>query len=564
VALSAVSLLPSGVWLRPNPALTPWIFTTPLTASAIALVALAATSLASFRPGSALLHIQRVLIFFVVAGVVWTGFVFSVQLAWGIPDWFKGMFGAGLLALIGATRWAFSQLGDISKRFESGFGSTTIGKWIRLVLPQILYGVLGYAVLLMTIVVLYVIVDQLLPDWARLPLVVFFVALTVLGLTNHRLSRILNASSLHSFYRHRLGDCYIEREVDDAVEAGTTVDVPLGTVQAAGREKGDVRGPCHIIGAAINISGSTDINFLGRRADAFFLSPLYSGSSITGFTRTHSAYPDLTLADAMAISGSAFSPNQGSATSTSLAILLTLLNARLGYWMRNPAYFDGQNHQELSDSAPLLLYWKEMLGRASSTDRSIYLSDGGHFDNSGIYELVRRRCRYIIAIDGSGEPTPESPVFSSLGVVCRLVRIDFGVDIRLDLQALIPAASGRTTAYYAIGEVIYPRMHEGESEDDRRGIIVYVKSTLTQTQTSPDLEFYKRLTTIFPNHSTVDQFFDEGQFESYRALGYEAGRAVFRDPLTVPPGTSDPERTQRLCDLWNKGLREQSVETPQV
>jgi hypothetical protein len=562
VTLAALTSLPLSVWSRPLPMSTPWIFTWPLAISGIALAAFAVTSLGSYREGSPLNVLRRVLLLCVLGGLTWAGFVLTVQVAWGVPDWVKATFGTGLIALIAASRWGFSQMGDVSKRFEAELGHTTVGRWVRMALPQLLFGLLGYAVLGLSIVLLYVVVDSVAPGWTRLVLILVFGLITILTLTRREVAGVLNASSLHAFYRSRLGDCYIQQQGgDDIVVAGQAADVPLAELQTDKRARGDVLGPYHIIGAALNISGSTDVHRLGRRSDAFFLSPLYSGSSITGYARTAETYPDLTLGAAMAISGSAFSPNQGSATQTTLSVLLTLLNARLGYWADNPAGQDGAGEAKLSNAAPLVLYWKEMFGRASSGDRAVYLSDGGHFDNSGIYELVRRRCRYIVAIDGSGETVPESPRFGTFGLVSRLVRIDFGVDIQLDLASLAPDSSGRAPANYAVGRVIYPKTSGSETEDDRTGVIILLKATLTKAQTSPDLEFYKRLTGIFPNHSTVDQFFDEGQFEAYRALGYEEGRAVFKEALAPPvPPSSGVSASQVLCDMWNQRVMSRNLE----
>lgn len=329
------------------------------------------------------------------------------------------------------------------------------------------------------------------------------------------------------------------------LETAKGADERLHALQAQG---GIRLGPYHLVNTALNISGSTDVEELGRKSDSFTLASFYSGSPRTGYAATTSdGLNHLTLGAAMAISGAAVSPNQGTATTTSLSILLTLLNARLGYWLRNPLVAGTAVKVGKANASPFVLYWKEMFGKASSRDLGVYLSDGGHFDNSGIYELVRRRCKYIIAVDGSGEPSPSEVRFPTIGIVSRLVRIDFGVDIKIDLEPVTPDASGTTPDTHALGRILYPAAYEGQPEADRTGLLLYIRATLTKDVDSPDLNHYKRMNPIFPNHSTADQFFDEAQFEAYRALGYNIARGIFRQPLTA----LESAELQPLCHSWN-------------
>ncbi|MBM2826596.1 MAG: Patatin-like phospholipase, partial [Dehalococcoidia bacterium] len=426
-------------------------------------------------------------------------------------------------------------------------------------------GVAGYVVLAGVLLFLYVKLKpglETLPWSARMLWLLYLTAATFVLLRLSSVVKVMNYLSLHSFYLWRLRDSYIQKEVDarGKVCAGRSADVPLADLQKDNRAQ--PWGPYHVIGTALNTSGSADIRNLGRKSDAFFLSPFYSGSSTTGFAPTKEHYPTLKVGEAMAISGAAFSPNQGRATNTSLAILMTLFNARLGFWLKNPRLLSGSK-ENLSRFPPYLLYWIEMFGKASGSDPYVYLSDGGHFDNSGIYELIRRRCRYIIAVDGSGEPSDKEARFGTIGIVSRLVRIDFGVDIQMDLNLMEPdKEKGHTKSHYALGRIVYPKERDDQKEEDREGLLVYLKASLLGDENAPDLEYYDRISPMFPNHSTADQFFDEAQFESYRALGYHIARDAFRETL-VGKITEEQEkgpqkehwlRLDRLCGRWNQDV----------
>ena len=97
---------------------------------------------------------------------------------------------------------------------------------------------------------------------------------------------------------------------------------------------------------------------------------------------------------AITLSGAAVSPNMGAASKPALTFLLTLFNARLGAWLANPGPAgDGVwLRPRLSyGAAPLL---NELMGSTTDTNPYVYLSDGGHFENLGLYEMVLRRCRF--------------------------------------------------------------------------------------------------------------------------------------------------------------------------
>ena len=169
---------------------------------------------------------------------------------------------------------------------------------------------------------------------------------------------------------------------------------------------------------------------------------------------------------------------------------------------------------------------------ASHKQSIVYLSDGGHFENLGLYELLRRRCKYIIAVDGTGEAAEEQPLtFDGLGLALRRARIDFGVLVDIDLRPMMrDPATGHVKSYFAVGLIRCPITDghgSAEPMDEDTGILVYIKGGIVEDSIPPDLIAYHRgVNPNFPHDPTADQQFDEPQFESYRELGFLAGQAA--------------------------------------
>ena len=324
----------------------------------------------------------------------------------------------------------------------------------------------------------------------------------------------LNQFSLQSVYRRALGKAFILR----AKESGDGVVARGGERLFVGdlRRKPPPDMPYHLIVTSLNTSGDSQLERLGRKSDGMTLAPIYSGARITGYGKTQesSAFKDLTLVDAMVTSAAAFSPNMGRATSTSLAILLTLFNARVGRWIPNPE--DARRRPWVS-WRPVVWYWlKELFGMASAEDRYVYLTDGGHFDNSAVYELLKRRCKYIIAVDASSD-------IGNLATVSRLARIDLGVQMDVDLTAIKPGADRISKHPFVVARLKYPAV---EGDQEQEGVLVFVTTSLTGRE-RPDVARYAERNPDFPFHSTGDQLFDQAQFESYRELGHAAAGTAF-------------------------------------
>jgi hypothetical protein len=381
---------------------------------------------------------------------------------------------------------------------------------------------------------------------------VFFVVALLFGF---RLD--INDFSMHAFYRNRIARCYAgassqnrrpdrftglartdsEVRVADLLPHSFSQGEPLpGASKAA---PANYSGPFPIFCTTVNLSFGQDLAWQERKGASFAFTPLYSGYSVSftsehllkgqpkytynGFAPTASyAYEDggIHMHSAVAISGAAVSPNWGYHTNPAMAFLLTMFDVRLGWWIKNPrlARETGWT-RPASPPFPLWNLLSELMGRATDTEPYVYLTDGGHFDNMGLYELVRRRCRRILICDAEQDG---KNTFEGIGMAIRKARVDYGVEINLDLRKLdprildpsiVPPASV-APCHYVKGTIRYP-----EDKWNDYGEIVYIKASITGDEPG-DVLNYKREHDEFPHESTTDQWFTESQFESYRRLGY--------------------------------------------
>ncbi|WP_422924369.1 patatin-like phospholipase family protein [Singulisphaera sp. PoT] len=291
-------------------------------------------------------------------------------------------------------------------------------------------------------------------------------------------------------------------------------------------------GPHLLINGAMNLVAGQELAWQDRKSESFVMTPLHCGSKGVGYADvTEATTSNLTLGRAITISGAAIDPNMSFYQSSGLTALLTIFNARLGYWMQNPR-FAGWTAEGPRFGDRLSA---ELLGQTSDRDQYVHLSDGGHFENLGIYELIRRRCRYIIAVD-SGEDVDAAS--DNLANLVRLCRIDFGIRVELDtdpLKAQGPDRLSRT--HLVIGRVHYEDVDNGQVP----GIIVYIKISLTGDEPS-DVEKYASKAPRFPHQPTdFRQSFTEEQFESYRALGDHIARDVFSDAVARLRESDEPD-----------------------
>ncbi len=290
-----------------------------------------------------------------------------------------------------------------------------------------------------------------------------------------------------------------DKQLPPELRNASTDDVPLLSVP-----------PLHVVNASLNLVAGGNLAWQERKAASFTITPLHAGS------RTLSAYRDtaeygerITLGTAMAISGAAVSPNMGALSSPAFTFLMTLFNARLGWWIGNPA---AKTHDQASPRMSLVSLLREALGKTDASHGYVFLSDGGHFENLGLYEMVLRRCKYIVVCDASAD---SSFAFGDLANAVRKIRIDLGVPIApLVTKYIGPQKDERYGRYCALGTIHYDNVDGGNAT----GYLVYIKPVL-HDDCPPDVSNYANESVTFPHETTADQFFSESQFESYRALG---------------------------------------------
>jgi len=354
---------------------------------------------------------------------------------------------------------------------------------------------------------------------------VYLVAcLATAGLLSWRIG--INRFSMHSLYRNRLVRCYLgaSREPQDRHPQPFTgidpEDDSLAFEDLASANEAQSDGPFPIYNTTLNLVNTHNLAWQQRKGASFVLTPLHSGyefvrqndERVSAYQETRLFGRRLRLGLAMAISGAAASPNMGEQTSGSRSFLMTVFNIRLGWWLANPRWTLG-NRWELGPPLGLLYLFWELLGRTNEENSYVYLSDGGHFENLGLYELVRRRCRHIVVSDAGEDHALQ---FADLGNAIEKCRTDFGVDIDLDIEQLRRDETSHMSRWHcAVGTIHYERAHAGMPS----GVIIYLKSSLTGDEPT-DVQRYAAAHAAFPHESTAEQWFTESQFESYRALGH--------------------------------------------
>lgn len=403
-------------------------------------------------------------------------------------------------------------------------------------------------------------------------LIVLAAILLVALLLSRRLD--VNEFSLHLFYRNRLVRAFLgasqlpsDRRPSPFTGFALKDDIPLDELTM---DQSKFQGPYPIWGTTLNLTAGEDLAWQQRKGASFTYTPLYCGwdyvnpkhlptqpelpafdpdsdvkasedetivdnFSLFGFRATGpkikpgpdpSAEPLVLsqgyggaggkpyIGTAMAASGAAVSPNSGYHTRPGVAALLAIFNLRLGWWTANP-----RNRDTWKTYAPSVTYLiAELMGYANDTGKYVYLSDGGHFENLGLYELVRRKVRFIICSDADADPNFS---FQDLGNAIDKCRRDFGVQIHLRAQRDISAEGGKgfRSGHYAIGEIEYPGQNA-------KGCLLYIKSSLTNDEPS-DVLGMKAQDAAFPHDTTANQFFNESMFESYRALGEHMLDVIF-------------------------------------
>lgn len=344
----------------------------------------------------------------------------------------------------------------------------------------------------------------------------------------------VNEFSMHLFYRNRLVRAYlgasnIRRNPHPFTGFAADDDIRLSDLDPASPAKDDLEpyaGPYPLVCTALNLVAGDDLAWQQRKATSFVYSPRFCGYDHLqkntspglyeqGYRRTvqFSDPEGPHLGTAMAASGAAASPNMGYHSSPAVAALMTFFDIRLGWWVGNPR--DPKTWQSYGPAPYYLL--NELFSKTDDESHYLYLSDGGHFENLAVYELVRRRLKLIIAFDGDADGDYK---FGDLGGLIEKCRRDLGADIDISVKGISPAGDPRfSPTHFAIGRISYRELTPNLPED--HGWLIYIKSSLCGNEPE-DVLAYQRSRQVFPHDPTADQFFTESQFESYRALGKHA------------------------------------------
>jgi hypothetical protein len=371
----------------------------------------------------------------------------------------------------------------------------------------------------------------------------------------------VNRFSLHGMYRNRLVRAYLgasnrNRDPDPFTGFALSDNPRLSEVLAepvvgasggppAGGAAGPAGGPSvdgaeghaaaaepratrllPVINASLNLVCSAEkLAWQQRKAESFSMTPLFCGNFREGYRKSceYGGPRGISVGTAVTISGAAANPNMGSSSSPSVGFLLALFNVRLGAWLGNT-----NRHGECTfqKSGPPHSAWPlvcELFGLTSAERKYVNLSDGGHFDNLGMYEMVLRRCRNILVCDAGRD---NSYGFQDLGNAIRKVRIDFGIPIEFESCIEILPGRGESDGAYCATAVI--RYSEIDGDDAPDGQIVYIKPTLRGAgpPVPYDVYSYGKSQVDFPHETTTDQWFSESQFESYRMLGFHSLRQI--------------------------------------
>ncbi|HET9226438.1 MAG TPA: hypothetical protein VFR31_07205 [Thermoanaerobaculia bacterium] len=465
--------------------------------------------------------------FVLIAAVVWMLFSAAVFFGPSLLGMARNEIGSRFTAagLTGALGWLISKLGQSAQTSAQDSGSS--GGWRKWVLA-LAAPLFCVTVLLLVSALTQDVLKQLngeanpyehkelwIPPFEGEVWQVVL-AIAVLGGFGLFMGRFVNVNrfSLQAMYRNRLVRAYLgasNTQRRPNLFTGFDADDNLRMHELRTNR------PLPVVNMTLNLVSGQDLAWQERKAECFTSTPLHCGGARLGYRRSqvYGGEHGISLGTAVATSGAAANPNMGYYSSAAITFIMTLFNARLGVWLGNPGPLGQGTYTRSGPRSSAMVLVSEALGKTSDRHPYVNLSDGGHFENLGLYEMVRRRCRNIVVCDAGGDP---ECAFDGLGNAIRKIRIDFGIPIDFDDRIPIYPKSGTKpdARYCGIGRVRYSAV-DGDVED---GLIVYVKPTLYESSYEPyDIYNYARSSSDFPHETTADQWFSESQFESYRALG---------------------------------------------
>ncbi|MFK5986495.1 MAG: patatin-like phospholipase family protein [Pseudomonadota bacterium] len=417
-------------------------------------------------------------------------------------------------------------IGILFKNFITGLIKTKLPTGILVTLGAFLF---IYGLLLVSLQLAIYLQGTLEPIFI-IPIVIF---VAILGYVVN-----INYIAIHRYYRDRLMESFMPNL--DVVE-----NEEMGNKPATGANKAyladfakNVIGPYPIINTNAILVDSENTKYQNRGGDNFILSPYYCGSKATGWVKTEQYMGGkMTMATAMAISAAAVNPNtgvggEGISRNPLISLVMSLLNLRLGYWAHNPQKAPKVNKYPNHFYPGFYAFFNFFpFWQGNSENRSfIELSDGGHFENTAVYELVRRKVKLIVVCDG-GQDKEFS--FSDFQTTIRRIEDDFDVKVAMDSKynpdAIVPQIkpgmdypldTGFAKRGFTLAKITY--------KDNTEAYIIYLKTTL-QEDVSFKVKGYKAQNKDFPDETTTDQFFDEVQFEAYRELGYRIASKMIKE-----------------------------------
>jgi hypothetical protein len=326
----------------------------------------------------------------------------------------------------------------------------------------------------------------------------------------------------------------------------------------------------HVVNTSLNLVGGKKLAWQQRKAEPFAFTPLHAGSFRVGYRRSrhYGGYRGVSLGTAVAVSGAAASSNMGYyTTSPVLSLVLTLFNVRLGWWLGNPGPAGQTTYRREAPRLSLRPVLEEALGLTDDTNPYVYLTDGGHFENLALYEMVLRRCRLIVLSDAAADGDFR---FSDLGNAVRKIRIDLGVPIEFGEVRIFKQKPKKDEehsdkySYWAFGRIGYSAVDKLRTVSDtgavvsrpaRDGLLIYIKPAVYDDAEPRDVLQYKEANADFPHQSTGDQFFDEPQFESYRMLGWHIMNRICSNDFGEEDGVKresyELNRAQFARAAWN-------------
>jgi hypothetical protein len=398
-------------------------------------------------------------------------------------------------------------------------------------------------------------------NWPPLPLILQAVVALTLFIGVMRFQHVnVNRFSMHAIYRNRLTRAFLgsardKRDPDPFTGFDPRDNTPLSSLLDAGTSLFPV------INMTLNITAGSNTAWAERQAASFTATPLCCGSGAlrhpsqaataidpdgafvptTRFAgletlKEHPTKPTESgagLGSALTVSGAAVSPTWGYHSSRITAFLMTLFNVRLGIWLPNPSKATADELRLARPRNSLMALIDEMLGETTDDSQAIYLSDGGHFENLGLYEMFRRRCSSILVVDAGADETFS---LTDLGNAIRKAEIDLGISVTMQEPMRLYARSrleadgnlSDTAVGFAYSEIDYGGGHTGQ--------LLYIKPSFLAA-IPVDVRSYGAEHKAFPHESTLDQWFSESQFESYRMLGRFQMAQVLGDAETVELAT---------------------------